>query len=169
MILRSVTSLPILNFTVVDVCRKCNFRLNILLKAMEDQQNKKFQSVDQSTTIQIIETFGEQFYDAKFCERATILEHIVHNLSLHGKFYSVEDIHSKLLNLRRSYNKYRKDLENGQEIKWKYFATLDNILRNKCSSRKRTLTESFGSPMSQNFKIEPDIELTEFEDEITPR
>lgn len=137
---------------------------------MEDQQNKKVQSVDALTTIQLIETFAEQFYNAKFGERGAILEHIVHNLSLHGKFYSVDDISNKLVNLRRSYNKYRKDLESGQEIKWKYYATLDNILGNKSSSRKRTLTESFGSPMgSPNFKIEPDIELTEFEEEITPR
>lgn len=131
---------------------------------MEKQEDKLFPRVDSLSTMHLIETFGEQFYNAKPAEREKLLEHISLNLSFHGKLHTVEEIKTKFVNLRRSYNKYRKDLNNGIPNKWKYYRTLDTLLKNKLQTRKRTVKLG-----SRNVKLEPEVVLTEYEPEETPR
>lgn len=130
------------------------------------KSNKKLRPIDAASTIFLIDVFGEQFYNVKSTEKQKLLEHIALNFQLHGKFYTTEEINSKFTGLRRSYNKYRKELDNGHEIKWKHYNKMHMLLRNKFLPRQAEAISEYGSP---NGKMEPEIELTEYESEENTR
>lgn len=137
---------------------------------MEGKHIQKYYSIDNQSTHAMIDAFGRQFYNAKPAEREELAKHISLNFKLQGKFYSDEEVTAKFNGLRRTYNRYRKELESGQEVQWEFYEELDKLLREKFNPRPRKKmdqrsinNEQYPTPDgSPTFSAEPVIELLEF-------